>query len=39
MISSIAANGRDVSIIGKNKDATLVMTAQERRFEVVAQLR
>jgi hypothetical protein len=38
-IASIAANGRGVAIDGKNRDAVLVATGAQRRFEVVAQLR
>lgn len=38
-IASIVANGRDVAIVGKNQDAGRVMTAEQRRFEIVAQLR
>ena len=38
-IGTLSVNGREVTIAGKNKDAALVVTEAQRRFEVVAQLR
>jgi hypothetical protein len=35
---SIAANGRESPVVGRNKDAALVTTRGQRRFEVVAKL-
>jgi hypothetical protein len=38
-VASISANGHELSIVGKNKDAALVITGAQRKFEIVAQLR
>jgi hypothetical protein len=37
-LAGITANGRDTPIVGRNKDAALINTGGQRRFEVVATL-
>jgi hypothetical protein len=35
----ITANGRAIPVVGKNKDAGLITTGTQRKFEIVAQIR